>query len=206
MRVAAAVAEGDPNILLTGYLTPQSRMMIRRNLIARLHTLASFITWEHDPYLVVTEAGRMVWTVDGFTTSNAHPFSRSVSLENVGDVNYMRNAVKATVDAYDGETRIYIFDPSDPIIQAYQQIFPRLLLPFSEMPADLRSHARYPEIFFRVQAEVYRTYHMRDPQAFYNKEDLWDIARTVQDGKPQPVTPTYALWPACPGRTRRNSC
>jgi uncharacterized membrane protein (UPF0182 family) len=193
MRIAAAVAEGDPNILLTGYLTPQSRMMIRRNVIARLHTLAGFITWEHDPYLVVTQAGRMVWTVDGFTTSNAHPYSRSVGMENVGDVNYMRNAVKATVDAYDGETRIYIFDPSDPIIRAYQQIFPRLLLPFSEMPADLRAHARYPESFFRVQAEVYRTYHMRDPQAFYNKEDLWDIARTVQDGKPQPVTPTYVV-------------
>ena len=193
MRIAAAVAEGDPNILLTGYLTPQSRMMIRRNVIARLHTLAGFITWERDPYLVVTQAGRMVWTVDGYTTSNAHPYSRSISVEEVGDVNYMRNAVKATVDAYDGETRIYIFDPSDPIIRAYQQIFPRLLLPFSEMPADLRAHARYPEILFRVQAEVYRTYHMRDPQAFYNKEDLWDIARTVQGAKPEPVTPTYVV-------------
>jgi uncharacterized protein len=193
MRIAAAVAEGDPNILLTGYLTPQSRMMIRRNVIARLQALAGFITWEHDPYLVVTQAGRMVWTVDGYTTSNAHPYSRSVNLDEVGDVNYMRNAVKATVDAYDGETRIYIFDPSDPIIRAYQQIFPRLLLPFSEMPADLKAHARYPEIFFRVQAEVYRTYHMRDPQAFYNKEDLWDIARTVQGSKPEPVTPTYVV-------------
>ena len=117
-----------------------------------------FITWEHDPYLVVTEAGRLVWTVDGYTTSNAHPYSRSVQLEEVGAVNYMRNAVKATVDAYDGETRIYIFDPTDPMIRAYQQLFPRLLLPFSEMPADLRAHARYPETFFRVQAEVYRTY------------------------------------------------
>jgi uncharacterized protein len=193
MRVAAAVAEGDPNILLTGYLTPQSRMMIRRNVIARLQALAGFITWEHDPYLVLTQAGRMVWTVDGYTTSNAHPYSRIVDLEGVGDINYMRNAVKATVDAYDGETRIYIFDPSDPIIRAYQQIFPQLLLPFSDMPADLRAHARYPEAFFRVQAEVYRTYHMRDPQAFYNKEDLWDIARTVQDGKPAPVAPTYVV-------------
>jgi hypothetical protein len=193
MRMAAAVAEGDPNILLTGYLTPQSRMMIRRNVIARLRALAGFITWEHDPYLVVTQAGRMVWTVDGFTTSNAHPYSRSVNLEDVGAINYMRNAVKATVDAYDGDTRIYIFDSSDPIIRAYQHIFPRLLLPFSEMPADLKSHARYPETFFRVQAEVYRTYHMRDPQAFYNKEDLWDIARTVQGGKPEPVAPTYVV-------------
>jgi uncharacterized membrane protein (UPF0182 family) len=97
------------------------------------------------------------------------------------------------VDAYDGETRIYIFDSSDPIIRAYQQIFPGLLLPSSDMPSDLRAHARYPEILFKVQAEVYRTYHMRDPQAFYNKEDLWDIARTVKGGKPEPVAPTYVV-------------
>jgi uncharacterized membrane protein (UPF0182 family) len=193
MRIAAAVAEGDPNILLTSYLTPQSRMIIRRNVMTRLRTLAGFITWEHDPYLVVTQAGRMVWTVDGYTTSNAHPSSRSVYVEGIGDVNYIRNAVKATVDAYDGETRIYIFDSSDPIIRAYQQIFPGLLLPSSDMPSDLRAHARYPEILFKVQAEVYRTYHMRDPQAFYNKEDLWDIARTVKGGKPEPVGPTYVV-------------
>jgi uncharacterized membrane protein (UPF0182 family) len=197
MRIAAAVAQADPNILLTGYLSPNSRMMIRRNVIERLRTLAAFITWERDPYLVVTQAGRLVWTVDGYTTSNAHPYSRSVHLEEVGAVNYMRNAVKATVDAYDGETRIYIFDPTDPMIRAYQQLFPRLLLPFSEMPADLKAHARYPETFFRVQAEVYRTYHMRDPQAFYNKEDLWDISRTVQGqgtaARPEPVAPTYVV-------------
>jgi uncharacterized membrane protein (UPF0182 family) len=197
MRIAAAVSEGDPNILLTGYLTPDSRMMIRRNVLDRLRTLAAFITWEHDPYLVVTESGRLVWTVDGYTTSNSHPYSRSVELNDVGSVNYMRNAVKATVDAYDGEVRIYIFDPADPIIRAYQHLFPRLLLPFSEMPADLKAHARYPETFFNVQAEVYRTYHMRDPQAFYNKEDLWDISRTVQgqgtDAHPNPVAPTYIV-------------
>ena len=118
--------------------------MIRRNVIDRLRTLAGFITWEHDPYLVVTQAGRLVWTVDGYTTSNAHPYSRSVYLEEVGEVNYMRNAVKATVDAYDGETRIYIFDPTDPIIRAYQHLFPDLLLPFSEMPADLQSARPVP--------------------------------------------------------------
>jgi uncharacterized membrane protein (UPF0182 family) len=197
MRIAAAIAQADPNILLTGYLSPNSRMMIRRNVIDRLRTLAAFITWERDPYLVVTQAGRLVWTVDGYTTSNAHPYSRSVHLEEGRAVNYMRNAVKATVDAYDGETRIYIFDPTDPIIRAYQRLFPRLLLPFSEMATDLRAHARYPETFFRVQAEVYRTYHMRDPQAFYNKEDLWDISRTVQGqgtaARPEQVAPTYVV-------------
>ena len=209
MRIAAAVAEADPNILLTGYLTPNSRMMIRRNVIDRLRTLATFITWESDPYLVVTEAGRLVWTVDGYTTSNAHPYSRGVQLEELGAVNYMRNSVKATVDAYDGETRIYIFDPTDPIIRAYQHLFPRLLFPFPEMPADLKAHARYPETFFRVQAEVYRTYHMRDPQAFYNKEDVWDISRTVQGQGTAPVQSRLRLptWlRACPERTKRSSC
>ena len=172
MRIAAAVAQADPNILLTGYLTPESRMMIRRNVRERVQTLAGFLTWETDPYLVLTDSGRLVWTIDGYTTSDAHPYSHMVSLEGVGDINYMRNAVKATVDAYDGETRIYIFDPADPIIRAYQQLFPRLFLPFSAMPADLKAHARYPEIFFSVQAEVYRTFHMLDPQAFYNREDV----------------------------------
>jgi uncharacterized membrane protein (UPF0182 family) len=195
MRLAAALSEADPNILLTGYLTPESRMMIRRKVVERLQALASFITWEIDPYLVITESGRLVWTVDGYTTSAAHPYARRVDLGDLGEVNYMRNAVKATVDAYDGETRIYIFDGSDPIIRAYQQLFPRLFLPFSEMPADLRRHARYPEIMFRTQAEIYRTFHMLDPQAFYNKEDLWDVAKTVRTlGKDaEPMSPTYVV-------------
>jgi uncharacterized membrane protein (UPF0182 family) len=110
-------------------------------------------------------------------------------------VNYIRNAVKATVDAYDGETRFYIFAPEDPIINAYQRLFPALFHAASEMPADLRAHARYPEVMFRVQAEIYRTYHMQDPQSFYNKEDLWDLARFTQSqgGEAQPVTPTYMV-------------
>ncbi len=203
MRLAAALREGDYNILLTGYLTPRSKMMIRRNVRARVTALASFINWDTDPYLVMTETGRLVWTLDGYTTSTAHPYSRSISVEGIGGINYIRNSVKATVDAYDGTVRLYIFDPTDPIIQAYRQIFPNLLLPASAMPADLRAHVRYPEIFFRAQAEIYRTFHMQDPQAFYNKEDLWDIARNVQgqDTRPQTVTPTYVVA-TLPGETQ----
>jgi uncharacterized membrane protein (UPF0182 family) len=195
MRLAAALSEADPNILLTSYLTPQSRMMIRRRVRERVSALAGFISWETDPYLVITDSGRLVWTIDGYTTSDAHPYSHRVDLGDIGEVNYMRNAVKATVDAYDGETHIYIFDGSDPIIRAYQQLFPRLFKPFSEMPADLRAHARYPEILFRTQAEIYRTFHMRDPQAFYNKEDLWDVAHTVrsQNREAEPMSPTYVV-------------
>jgi uncharacterized membrane protein (UPF0182 family) len=103
--------------------------------------------------------------------------------------------VKATVDAYDGETRLYIFDPDDPIVGAYQHLFPVLFRPASEMPADLRAHARYPETLFRTQAEIYRTYHMLDPQSFYNKEDLWDIARkmTGQAEGAETASPTYVV-------------
>ncbi len=195
MRLAAAIAEGDPNILLTTYLKPESRMIIRRNISERLTALAGFLTWDKDPYLVLTDSGRLVWTVDGYTTSDAHPYARGIQLTGGKAANYMRNAVKATVDAYDGTTRMYIFDSADPIIRAYQQLFPRLFRPFSEMPSDLRAHARYPETMFRVQAEVYRSFHMRDPQAFYNKEDVWDVARTIrsQSGRPEPMTPTYVV-------------
>ncbi|HWB97133.1 MAG TPA: UPF0182 family protein, partial [Bryobacteraceae bacterium] len=142
LRVAAAIREGDGNILLTEYLTPDSRMMIRRKVRDRLQALAGFIEWETDPYLVITDAGSLVWMVDGYTTSGAHPYSRALNLEGIGGVNYIRNSVKATVDAYDGDCKLYIFAPSDPIILAYQRLFPQLFHPISAMPADLRRHAR----------------------------------------------------------------
>ena len=203
MRLAAAVNEGEPNILLTNYLTSASRMMIRRRVRERLQTLAGFLEWDPDPYMVITQSGRLVWIVDGYTTSDAHPNSRAVDLGDLGRVNYMRNAVKATVDAYDGETHLYIFAPEDPLIGAYQRLFPRLFRPESEMPADLRAHVRYPEVLFSAQAEIYRTYHMLDPQTFYNKEDLWDLARHAsgQNGGSEPVTPTYIVA-ALPGETQ----
>jgi uncharacterized membrane protein (UPF0182 family) len=195
MRLAAAVREGEPNILLTDYLTPHSRMMIFRRVRERVQELAGFLQWDTDPYLVITGDGRLVWMIDGYTTSDAHPYSRAVDVPGMGSVNYIRNAVKATVDAYDGETHMYIFAPDDPIINAYQHLFPDLFRPASAMPPDLRAHARYPETLFRVQAEIYRTYHMLDPQSFYNKEDLWDLARhtTAQGGGAEAVTPTYVM-------------
>lgn len=195
MRMAAAVRQGDMNILLSNPIQGDSRMMIRRNIKERLETLAGFIAWDHDPYLVITDEGRLVWMNDGYTYSNSHPYSRPLEVPDLGEVNYLRNAVKATIDAYDGTTRLYIFAPEDPIIQAYQRLFPTLFHAAAEMPADLRRHARYPETLFRVQAEIYRTYHMLDPQAFYNKEDMWDLAKytAAQEGQSELVTPTYVV-------------
>jgi len=193
MRIAAALDQGEVKILLADYFTSDSRMMIRRRVRDRLQELAGFLEWDTDPYLVITADGRLVWIVDGYTTSNAHPYSQSVEFPNMPRMNYIRNSVKATIDAYDGETRLYVFAPDDPLIQAYWHLFPDLFHPASAMPADIRAHARYPETLFRIQAEIYRTYHMLDPQSFYNKEDVWDLASHVssQESGPEPVTPTY---------------
>ena len=203
LKVAAAISQGEPNIVFTGYLTGQSRMMIYRNVQTRLAHVAGFLHWDQDPYLVIADDGRLVWMVDGYTTSLSHPYSATLPVSGLDEgANYIRNAVKATVDAYTGKISLYVFDPSDPIIQAYQNLFPKLFRPASEMPADLRRHARYPEALFQTQAEAYRIFHMRDPQVFYNKEDIWEIARDLfgQSGQPEPVAPTYIVA-TLPGET-----
>jgi len=138
LKAAAAISLGEPNILFTGYLTGQSRMMIYRNVTGRLQHLAGFLHWDADPYMVIADDGRLVWMVDGYTTSLAHPYSATIPVAGVDEgANYIRNAVKATVDAYTGKISLYIFDPSDPLIQSYQRLFPKLFQPASAMPADL---------------------------------------------------------------------
>ncbi len=123
-------------------------------------------------------------------------------MESIGTFNYIRNSVKATVDAYTGATHLYVFDPADPLIRAYQNLFPHLLEPESAMPADIRAHARYPEVLFRAQAEIYRTYHMRDPEAFYNKANMWDIARWISE--PGNSAAAGQIRPTCRHPARRN--
>ncbi len=201
MRAAAALHFGDATIVLTSYLTENSRMMIHRKVRDRLETLAPYLQWGQDPYLVVTPEGREVWMLDGYTTSDAYPFSREVPAYD--GINYMRNAVKATVDAYDGETHIYVFDPADPIIGAYRSLFPALYEDEAKMPATMRAHARYPEELFEVQADVYRIYHMRNPQSFYNNEDLWELAQysSGTNSPAQPVSPSY-IYATLPGETQ----
>ena len=199
-RALATVSEGDWNILLTNALTPESRMMIHRNVVERLTTLAPFLSWDEDPYMVTTEDGRLVWMVDGYTTSDAHPYARPVAMENLGRFNYIRNSVKATIDAYDGDVHLYVFDTEDPLIRAYEQLFPDLFTPAAAMPAGLRAHARAPEMLFRAQAEIYRTYHMRDPESYYNRADLWDLATFTTGAQGPGAKPQVGLgraptWP-----------
>jgi uncharacterized membrane protein (UPF0182 family) len=195
MRTMAAISEGDSNIFLSNALTSDTRMMIRRRIPERLNELASFVTWDSDPYMVITDAGKLIWIIDGYLTSDAHPYSRSISFENGDRFNYIRNSIKATIDAYDGSVKMYVFDPQDPLVNAYQRLFPDLFSPASEMPADVRAHTRAPETLFRLQAEIFRTYHMREVESFYNRADLWDLATytTGQTGAPQAVPPTYLI-------------
>jgi uncharacterized protein len=203
LRAVAAISEGDWNIVLSNAITADSRMMIRRRVPERLQTLAEFITWDSDPYLVISDAGRLIWIEDGYTTSAAHPYSRDLSFENGDRFNYIRNAVKATVDAYSGEVHMYVFDLDDPLILAYRRLFPGLFEDASAMPADLRAHTRAPETLFRTQAEIFRTYHMRQPESYYNRADLWDLATYTagQNSQPQTVTATYMVA-TLPGEAR----
>jgi uncharacterized membrane protein (UPF0182 family) len=164
---------GSLKIVLSNDIATESRILFNREIRKRAAKVAPFLLLDQDPYLVITQAGRLVWLVDGYTTSDRVPYAQPVG--RVG--NYIRNSVKAAVDAYDGSIELYVSDPRDPLIQAYQRIFPGLLKPLAQMPSDLKAHIRYPQDLFNVQAHVFATYHMQDPQIFYNKEDLWNIPK-----------------------------
>jgi uncharacterized membrane protein (UPF0182 family) len=149
--------------------------------------LAPFLKLDGDPYLVVLD-GKLFWIQDAYTVSNRYPYS-----EPMGGVNYIRNSVKAVIDAYNGSVTLYVAEPDDALIRTYQAIFPELFVPLDEMPDALRVHLRYPEGMFNLQASVYQSYHMRDARVFYNKEDLWAVPQEVYAGDQQPMEPYYII-------------
>jgi uncharacterized membrane protein (UPF0182 family) len=173
-------------------ITADSRLLMRRNVVARVSTLAPFLTFDHDPYIVVGADGRLSWIIDGYTSSASYPYSAPSALENA-PVNYIRNSVKAVVDAYDGTVTFYVFDNQDPILAAWRGIFPDLFKDESAMPAWLRAHVRYPEMLLSLQADVYALYHMTDPEVFYNREDQWSVA--TQTGSSQGDQSTQEMQP-----------
>jgi uncharacterized membrane protein (UPF0182 family) len=175
-RVLLAFALDDLSKLpFSDDVTADSRLLMRRKVRARVAALAPFLTFDQDPYIVVGEDGRLSWMMDAYTTSDAYPYSSHYIL---GDrsINYMRNSVKAVIDAYDGTTTFYVFDTEDPVLAAYRRIFPSLFQDAATMPAGLRKHVRYPELLFKLQADVYGLYHMTNPEVFFNREDLWTVA------------------------------
>ncbi|MFH1992370.1 MAG: UPF0182 family protein [Pseudomonadota bacterium] len=192
-RLFYAFRFGSLKMLLSGDITGESRILFNRNVKERVVKIAPFLTYDQDPYLVVA-GGRLYWIIDAYTSTNRYPYSQPVSL-NGGSINYIRNSVKAVVDAYDGTVSFYQADPDDPIIKTYAKIFPKTFRQFADIPKGLVPHLRYPEDIFTLQTAVYTTYHMDDPQIFYNKEDLWEIPAIVQEGEQQAGGKTPAMTP-----------
>ncbi|MBF6568991.1 MAG: UPF0182 family protein [Candidatus Binataceae bacterium] len=178
----------DINLLVTENIVAKTRLMIRRNINDRIANLAPFLKQDHDPYVVVHNGG-MVWICDTYTTSDHYPYSQP----NFDQINYVRNSVKVVIDARTGATDFYVADPEDPIIKTWERIFPGMFKPLSAMPADLRAHIRYPEDFFLVQSDIYRTYHMTDPEVFYNREDLWEFPRENYADETMQMQPYYVI-------------
>ena len=187
-RLVYAWQLGDFNILISGELTPESRVLYYRNIRERVSHLAPFLQLDNDPYLVVMD-GRLFWIQDAYTISDRYPYSTPLT----GGLNYIRNSVKAVIDAYDGTVTLYVTDPEDALIRTYQTIFPTLFVPAEQMPESLKVHLRYPEDMFNIQAMAYQSYHMRDARVFYNKEDLWAVPREVYFGSEQTMEPYYII-------------
>lgn len=176
-------------------VTSESRVLMRRNIRERVRTLAPFLVYDEDPYVVVREDGGLSWVMDAYATSASYPYARHYALGNAR-VNYVRNSVKAVVDAYTGAVGFYVFDKDDAVLAAYRSLFPALFRDASEMPADLRAHVRYPEALLKIQAEAYGLYHTESPKVFFQREDVWSLARESapkQGDEATELEPYYAL-------------
>jgi uncharacterized membrane protein (UPF0182 family) len=202
-RVAFALRFGDSDLFLSRFITTQSRMLIRRNIVERVTAAAPFLRYDGDPYLVIAD-GKLYWMIDAYTSTDRYPYSERVDLSAIptrgqqqGEVNYMRNSVKVVIDAFNGTTKFYAIDPSDALLSTYQAAFPALFTPIEQMPPSLRAHLRYPEDLFKIQAYEYRTYHILDPRRVYSREDVWDIAndpnKSSSAGADASMDPYYVI-------------
>ncbi len=203
-RAAWALRFADLNTLISGQVDAESRVMIARNINDRVKRLAPFLYTDNDPYLVVSE-GRLRWVIDMYTVSGRFPYSEVATTGRLNQgadlppaLNYIRNSVKAVVDAYDGTVDFYVIDDSDPIIRTNQKIFPDLFQPIENIPPDLIEHFRYPEDLFRIQTDVYTLYHMTDPVELFKREDPWQIARDPSTSPYPQLRGSYATDPMLP--------
>jgi uncharacterized membrane protein (UPF0182 family) len=182
----------DINILLTSYLGPESRIQIWRSVQERVARIAPFLLLDKDPYLVLSE-GKLYWIQDAYTTSDRFPYAEPYIESFATSLNYIRNSVKVIVDVYEGSVLFYVMDPDDPVLRVYRKAFPGVFKELGELSEDLKRHLRYPEDLFTIQADMYRTYHMTDPQVFYNREDLWTFAQEKYAGNTVRMIPYYIL-------------
>lgn len=180
----------DYKMILSPEISNNSQVLINRNITSRVTKIAPYLRFDQDPYIVVGDKGQLFWIIDAYTITNKFPYSQPFDNQRN---NYIRNAVKVTINAYSGDMNFYVADDSDPIIKTYSKIFPDLYKPLDTMPEGLKAHIRYPVDMFSIQASTYQTFHMTDPNVFYNKEDLWIIPNEIVDEKPQQVDPYYLI-------------
>lgn len=181
-------------MLFSTALNDESRIVFYRNIHERVRRIAPFLTYDQNPYMVLSEDdGKLYWIIDAYTSSRYNPYSQPY-IFNDRPVNYLRNSVKVVIDAYEGTTTFYAFDDTDPVLKTYNGIFKDLFTPGAEMPENLRKHVRYPQDYFNLQSEVYRVYHVENPVVFYNGEDIWDIANEKYMGAQQQIESNYVMF------------
>lgn len=190
-RLLFAIREGDVKLLVSSNIDSKSRIVIYRNIEERVRKIMPYLAYENDPY-AVTADGKVFWIIDAYTTSSYYPYSEPYTGE-TGTTNYVRNSIKVVVDAYNGDVNFYIIDKDDPIAQTYKKIYPTLFKDFDKMPESLRSHIRYPNALFEIQASTYSRYHMNNVKVFYQNEDQWDIANEIYGSKKKTMTPNYYI-------------
>lgn len=190
-RIMFAIREQSAKILVSSNIDSDSKIIINRNVKERVRKIMPFLTYDDDPYAVISE-GKVYWILDAYTTSSYYPYSEPYDGK-IGGTNYIRNSIKVVIDAYNGDVNFYIVDKDDPIAATYQKIYPKLFKNFEEMPEDLVSHIRYPSWLFNIQAQVYSRYHMEDVKVFYQNEDVWDIAKEIYGKDEQQMTPNYYI-------------
>ncbi len=198
-RILYAIKEGNVNILVSSNITSNSRIIYERNIIDRVKKIMPYLTYETDPYMTMVD-GKLYWVLDAYTTSSNYPYSEPFT-EGMDATNYIRNSVKVVIDAYEGSVDFYVVDEKDPIAQTYKKIYPDLFKSYDKMSAEMKSHMRYPNTLFKIQAEVYSKYHMDGVKVFYQKEDLWDIAHQIYGTKDKVREPSYYVFnlPDTPG-------
>lgn len=190
-RLLFAIRESSLKLLVSSNVHSSSRIIINRNVVDRVREVMPYLSYEEDPYMALAD-GKLYWILDAYTTTSYYPYSEPYSGE-VGTTNYIRNSVKVVVDAYNGDVSYYIVDSDDPIAKTYQKIYPTLFKDYSEMPDSLKSHMRYPNELFKIQASVYSKYHMDEVKVFYQNEDLWDIAHQIYGTEEKEMDPSYYI-------------
>jgi len=196
-KLLFSIREGSYKLLISNNINKDSRIVINRNILQRVHEIAPFIYYDSNAYLVINqEDGKLYWIIEGFTESQRYPYSQPTSnfIEGM-NVNYIRNSVKVVIDAYDGKTDFYVVDEKDPIINTYSKIFKDLFKPISEMPQGIKDHVRYSQSLFNIQADMYRLYHIKNPTVFFGREDFWDISNEkYMDNSEISVGSSYVMF------------